>query len=91
MALKITVQYCGAWGYSSKYRNLKADLDAEFGDKIQMEGQRDVGATGNFEVIAWTAGNTQVPLHLKNGQSQGLVDNDSKLEAIVDKIHELLK
>lgn len=91
MVLKITVQYCGAWGYGSKYRKLKANLEEEFADQISIEGTADPRATGNFEVIAWTAGDAQVPLHQKNGQSQGHVDTDAKLKAIVDKITELLK
>ena len=42
----VAIQWCGGWGYYSKYQAAKALLEKEFGDKIEMQSNRDQGVTG---------------------------------------------
>jgi len=79
----IEVIYCGAWGYSKKYKKLEKSLRAVFPDesKVVIKGTPTPGVTGKFEVIV--NGKT---IHSKIG-GQGFVDDDKKVQAVIEAIN----
>jgi len=66
---------------------LKSDLDAHFGDKVEVTGEGTPETTGFFEVVIVSSG--KVIHSKKNGQ--GHVDSSDKKKAIIDAIEEALK
>jgi len=82
--LKVHILYCGAWGYASKFRSLEKELAGQFPDKLEITGEGTKAVTGYFEV---TVGDKMV--HSKQ-KGDGFVDNDKKLNKIVDAIHDAL-
>ena len=48
MAIKIHVEYCGSWGYETRFNILKDDLIKEFGKDIFVTGEE--GRKLSYEV-----------------------------------------
>ena len=55
---KLTIQFCGAWGYGRHYYRVVAALyeDEGIGDDIEVSPIHDKGRTGNFEVRVESTG-----------------------------------
>ena len=80
MAVKVMVTYCGGWGYRPKYERLKEALKKKISEPIEFDSYGTPNITGWFEVEV----NGTLVHSKKNGD--GYVDNDVKLEKIVDAI-----
>jgi len=84
-ALKITVLYCGGWGYKPKFQKLKSDLEQEFGlDVLHIVGEKTPSRTGWFEV---TLEDGTVVHSKKNGDGHV---KPAQLEKIIEEIKEAL-
>ena len=59
---KVHVEYCAAWGYEPKFQFLKAMLQDEFGDDLEI-----TGATGRLSSFEITVNGTLVFSKLENG------------------------
>lgn len=88
MVLKIHIVYCGAWGYASRYRQVKSDLERVFGDKIEVSGEGTPGVTGFFEIQI--GGSPDKLAHSKKN-GDGFVDTDAKKKAVEDAIKAALE
>lgn len=77
MTLKIHVVYCGAWGYAPKFRKIKAELEKEFPNELEITGEGTPGTTGWLEIQV-VGGEL---LHSKKN-GDGYVDTDAKMEKI---------
>merc|ERR1712156_864059 len=77
MAVKIHIVYCGGWGYAPKFRKIKQELEAKFGDKVEVTGEGTPDTTGYLEVeIVGGA-----VLHSKKN-GDGYVDTSDKMNKI---------
>lgn len=47
---ELTVQYCGGWGYGSRYNKFVEAVKADFPGKFDFKALVDAGVTGNFEI-----------------------------------------
>merc|ERR1719150_3029077 len=50
MSVKIHIVYCGGRGYAPKFRKIKQELEAKFGDKVEVTGEGTPDTTGYLEV-----------------------------------------
>merc|ERR1719410_2346104 len=51
----VKFQYCGGeCGYEQKYEYARDLIEKEFGDKIKIKADKDLGVTGNFKI--WVNG-----------------------------------
>ena len=85
MVVVVKVVYCGGWGYGSKFRKFKQELEDDYSKDISVEGESTPGITGYFEV---TVGDDLVHSK-KNGD--GFVDSEEKLKKITNAIDAKLK
>merc|ERR1711936_935965 len=77
MAVKIHIVYCGGWGYAPKFRKIKQELEAKFGDKVEVTGKGTPETTGYLEVEVVGG----AVLHSKKG-GDGYVDTSEKMNKI---------
>jgi len=83
--VKVHTVYCGGWGYKPRSDELRGNLASEFGDDVLYTDEPTKQVTGELEV---TVNGTLV--HSKKG-GDGYIDNDKKLQKIVDAIEAALK
>ena len=82
--VKVIVTYCGAWGYGSKYNRLKAELENEFGDDVEMVGVATPNVSGYLEVDV----KGRLVHSKKNGD--GYIDSEAKLQKIIRAVEDAL-
>lgn len=84
--LEVKIHFCGAWGYKTRYRTLKAWLKQQpFAPFIRVKGIQDLYKTGNFEI---TAGGKL--LHSRRKKRGGYVNSKPEQQKLYKKIDELL-
>ena len=84
MAVVVKVIYCGAWGYSARFRAFRSDLQAALPatatTMVTFESERTLEVTGFFEVYV-----DGVLVHSKSG-GQGFPNSQEKLQPIVKAV-----
>ena len=74
MAIKVHVEFCGSWGYETRFDVLRDDLIKEFGEDISIVGEE--GRKLSYEV---KVGGELLYSKLEKG---GFPDNDQIADAI---------
>ena len=77
-AIKINIQYCGAWGYGSKAKQAEQIIKSVY-PNADVQLQRDMGKTGNFEITC----DGKLIHSKKKGEGfvNGIEDIQGKIEA----------
>ena len=83
--LKISIQFCGGWGYASHYIRVRNILKLYF-PKLEIIGIEDDDTTGNFEIYD----NQKNVLHSKSKNRQGRCETVAEQELLVSKIANLM-
>ena len=83
----LNVQYCGGWGYKRYCNALAVAVADEFGDDVEVIGQRDAGVTGNFNVVLAQTGE----LIFSKAKYGGRCETDEQRSVVFAKIREYLE
>lgn len=75
----VSIVYCGAWGYGSKFRAIQSAILSQY-PKTTITGEATPTATGYLEVTV--DGNL---VHSKDN-GDGYVDSAEKMEKILDAV-----
>ncbi len=70
----VHIVFCGAWGYASRFRKVKAFLEQQLGSSVVVTGEATPTASGAFEV---TLKGTDKKFWSKLG-GQGYLDGDEE-------------
>ena len=85
----LRVQYCGGWGYERFFLALKEATEKQFPNSIvQLEGIKDIGTTGNFEI---TLMNTRTLVHSKKTQGLGKCESTEERTRLFKVIRSYLE
>ncbi len=80
--VRIAVEYCGAWGYASRFEQLKEGLEAHFKTRVAVKGT--VGRRSCFEITGSKSDSTDgatVTFYSKLKQG-GFPDPDQLIKSI---------
>lgn len=80
---KVSIQYCGAWGYGKYSNALKDILISEFDTDVEITLSADQGKTGNFEV---KIENSNELIHSKSNGQGGRCETSAEQQAVIDKV-----
>ncbi len=80
--VNVSIQYCGGWGYGSRFNSARALIVKEFPSGVDVVPREDSGVTGNFEVSV-----NGVLVHSKKTQGQGFLhDNAAQQKVVLEAI-----
>ena len=86
---KMTIQYCGGWGYRSKAVFIQQNVEKEFGDKLQVIFEKDKGITGNLEIKVTDSKGKSTMIHSKK-EGGGFVKQEN-VQSFIDKVNKIVK
>ena len=78
--VKVSIQWCGGWGYGAKFRAAKDILDKKFPDSVDIISNKDPQSTGNFEI---TVNGTLI--HSKQTKGHGFFHTNAEQQEVVFK------
>jgi len=75
--LQIHIIYCGGWGYSSRFKNLRKKLERTFPDQLEITGESTPGISGKFEVRI-----SNGPFLHSKKRGMGFIDTEEKFASL---------